>query len=360
MNNKNQITPFLALFKASLTAAFRNRTTVFFNFLFPFIFITIFGMLGNSNIKLELGVRPESLTSGLVYEAISKVEVFKLVPDTNNVINDKLKKGQLPVAITISQNGQIFDIQIDQSTASQGNAETITLILSNIVAQINRPQDPSYRELVTLNTNIIEGRTYRQIDYVLPGQLAFALLMNALFGIGFSLVVLRKELVLKRIFATPTSRLTIIFAESLSRVVLAIIQAVVIILVGHFLFKFTLADGVVTFLNMLVLALIGIVVFLGFGLLIPGISKDENSVSVTAQLIMMPQLFLSGAFFQIEAFPVFVQNIAHLLPMTFLNEAFKKVAFEGLSIMDCGHQILGMLIWAIVLYVIDVKIFKWE
>lgn len=358
--NKNQIKPFFALFKASFTSTFRNRTTVFFNFLFPFVFITIFGILGNSNIKLEIGVRPESLTSGPIYEAINKVEVFKLIPDSNQVIDDKLKKGQLPVAITITQNENLFNIQLDQSTATQGSAETIAMIISNIVAQINRPQDPSYQELVTLKTNQIEGRTYRQIDYVLPGQLAFAILMNALFGIGFSLVVLRKELVLKRIFATPTSRLTIIFAESLSRVVLAIMQAVVIILVGHFLFKFTLADGAITFINMLILSLIGIVVFLGFGLLIPGISKDENSVSVTAQLIMMPQLFLSGAFFQIEAFPLFVQNIAHLLPMTFLNEAFKKVAFEGLSILDCGYQIGGMLIWAIVLYAIDVKIFKWE
>ncbi len=358
--NKTQVKPFFAIFKASLISAFRNPTTVFFNFLFPFVFITIFGILGSSNIKLEIGVRPQSMTDGPVYTAISKVDVFKLIPDTNENLDDKLKKGQIPVAISITQNETGFAIKLDQSSASQGSAETISLILQNIVAQINKPQDPNYKDLVSLTTNTIEGRPYRQIDFILPGQLAFALLMNALFGIGFSLVILRKELVLKRIFATPTSRLTIIFAESLSRVVMAILQAIIIIVVGNLLFKFTLANGIITFLSLLVLSLIGIFVFLGFGLLIPGISKDENSVSVTAQIIMMPQLFLSGAFFQLEAFPVFVQHIARILPMTFLNEAFKKVAFEGLNLIDCGYQITGMLVWAIILYAIDVKIFKWE
>jgi len=111
---------------------------------------------------------------------------------------------------------------------------------------------------------------------------------------------------------------------------------------------------------MLVLSLFGIIVFLGFGLIIPGISNDENNISAIANLIMIPQLFLSGAFFQIEAFPVFVQHIARILPMTLLNEAFKKVAFEGLSLADCGYQIAGMLVWTIILYAIDVKIFKWE
>ncbi len=218
MNNKNQVKPFFALFKASLISSFRNPTSVFFNFLFPFVFIVIFGIIDNSNIKLEIGVRPESLTSGPVYEAISKTEIFKLIPDSNENLDDKLKKGQMPVVISITQNETGFAIKLDQSSASQGSAETISLIMQNVIAQINKPQDPNYKDLVSLTTNTIEGRQYRQIDFILPGQLAFGLLLNALFGMGFSLVMLRKELVLKRIFATPTNRLTIIFAESFSRV----------------------------------------------------------------------------------------------------------------------------------------------
>jgi ABC-2 type transport system permease protein len=74
----------------------------------------------------------------------------------------------------------------------------------------------------------------------------------------------------------------------------------------------------------------------------------------------MPQLFLSGAFFPLESFPAFLQPIAKIMPMTFLNDSFKMVAFEGVSIVETLPKLGGLLLWGVGIYLIVLFTFKWE
>jgi ABC-2 type transport system permease protein len=77
-------------------------------------------------------------------------------------------------------------------------------------------------------------------------------------------------------------------------------------------------------------------------------------------MITLPQFLLSGTFFSINVFPTWLQPICRALPLTYLNDALRKVAFEGASLIDVSHQILIMLIWGVVVYVAATKAFKWE
>jgi ABC-2 type transport system permease protein len=108
-------------------------------------------------------------------------------------------------------------------------------------------------------------REYKTIDFILPGQLGFSLLNSGVFGVAFVFFNLRNTLVLKRFFATPISRTYIVLGEGLARVAFQMLTAVVIIVAGRFLFGFTLVNGIVTLLEMLVLSFIGLLVFMGLG-----------------------------------------------------------------------------------------------
>jgi ABC-2 type transport system permease protein len=207
---------------------------------------------------------------------------------------------------------------------------------------------------------MVEGRKFTQIDFILPGQLAFMLLTTGVYAVVFTLITLRSTLVIKRMFATPASKWIIILGEVTAKLLMAMLQTTVIILVGHFVFEFTLVNGILTYLAMLILSVFGLVVFMGFGFVIASLAKDENAASPIANLVTLPQMFLSGAFFSISAFPEVIQPIAHVLPMTFLNEAMRKVAFEGSSLLDVGPELLGLTIWGIVVYIIAIKFFRWE
>jgi len=148
--------------------------------------------------------------------------------------------------------------------------------------------------------------------------------------------------------------------EAMARITFALIGALFIIMIGHFAFDFTLVNGFTTVLEMLTLSLIGVIIFMGFGFVVSGIAKNESSVPPIANLITLPQFLLSGTFFSINAFPAWLQPVCRILPLTFLNDAMRKVAFEGANLFDVSHQILILLLWGVGIYAVAVKTFKWE
>lgn len=375
LNNTHKVSQFkvlMALTKAAFLSSLRNPSMVFFNFFFPFVFIVIFGMLDQGSVKYDLAMRSVSVSTGPVYETIKKIDILNIQEGkTDNAIDESLKKGQIPAALTIVEIPPVMDgekpvmpatykLKLEKSTASPQSAEVIATILDKVNNSINEAANPNSLKLVTLDSVDVVGRKFTQIDFILPGQLAFALLTNALFGMAFGFIALKKELVLKRLFAAPVAKWTIMGSQVLSKAILAILQTLVIVLVGTLLFKFTLVNGFVTLLQLVVMSLVGIFTFMGMGLCVAVFAKNEDTASPIANLIMMPQMFLSGAFFTIDAFPAAVQTIARLLPMTLLNDAFKKIAFEGMPLTSVGNEIFGILIWGIVIYLVIIKFFKWE
>lgn len=366
----NQLRALYALTKASIISNLRNPTSLFFNFVFPFIFIGVFGLLGGGDGKFDVAIREESIKSGNLYETLKNIEVLNLIEDEKDIeLNDKLNKGQIPVAINIQKNGNFvaneqeipkYSLDLQTSAADPQNAQAISTIIENIVNSFNNPVDPTAEKVIELEKSEVSGRKYSQIDFILPGQLSFALLSNALFGISMTIISLKKELIIKRIFASPVKKWTLLFSEGVSKIIIGFIQSLLIIGVGTLMFDFTLANGFTTLVYMMILSLVGIFVFIAFGLFVSTLGKTEEAVSPVANIIMMPQLFLSGAFFPIELFPSVIQPIARILPMTFLNDAFKKVAFEGMSITSTGPELLGLAVWGIIMYAIVTKMFKWD
>jgi ABC-2 type transport system permease protein len=138
------------------------------------------------------------------------------------------------------------------------------------------------------------------------------------------------------------------------------LQAVIIIGAGYFFFDFTLINGFVTFFEMLMLTALGLMTFLGLGFLVSTIADDQNSIPVVANLFTLPQFLLAGTFFPVDLFPTWLQPISKILPLTYLNDALRLVAFEGKGLTEVIPQILALIIWIIVVYAITAKTFKWE
>src|SRR5262249_50109936 len=186
------------------------------------------------------------------------------------------------------------------------------------------------------------------------------LLSIAIFGTAFGFVVLKRTLVLKRIFATPSRPRRLVLGEGAARLVIAAAQVIVILLVGVFFFSFHLANGVTTFLEMLALCLFGLIVFLGMGLIIAGNFNNENSMGPVVNLITFPQFLPSAALFSTSSSPDWLQPIANNLPLSYLNVALRQIASDGATLWDVRGQILGLLIWGVISYVIAIVTFKWE
>jgi len=355
----------LAIAKASFRSIIRSPSAVVFSLAFPLIFILVFGFIGGgSGIKVDIGVAKGTDTSSIIYQALKHSPIVHFVDEPEADMKADLIKGRIDAIISVQKTNIAvtpFLLDVQYTEASQEKGKIFKSVVEGVLTYINKAQNATPPPaLIQLHESTVQGRVYKTIDFILPGQLGFSLLSSGVFGTAFVFLSLRITLVIKRFFATPVKRYSIVIGEMLARIVFSLLGALFIIGIGRFAFGFTLIHGVVTVINMLVLSVIGLIVFMGFGFVVSGIAKNESSVPPIANIITLPQFLLSGTFFSISAFPAWLQPISRALPLTYLNDAMRKVAFEGANLWDVNHQILILFIWMVVIYTVAVKTFKWE
>lgn len=361
--NYSQLRAMFSLTKASLTALLRNPSAVVFNLIFPLIFIIVFGFISGSGFRIDVALDKNTDTNNPVYKSLEQIKSVKLItalPDEE--ISSELEKGRIDAVINISKNPNgMTVVSLKTTKASPERGNIFKVMLNEIISRQNLELMKDVRIPKTeLKEEVVEGRKFKTIDFILPGQLGFSLLSAGVFGTAFIFISLRQTLVIKRFFATPVSRAAILTGESLSRLIFSIFSAVIIIVIGNLFFGFTLVNGFVTFLNMMLLSVIALTVFLGFGFVVSGIAKNESSVPPIANLITLPQFLLAGTFFPVSNFPEWLQPVSKALPLTYLNEAMRKISFEGADIFGVGKEIGILLLWGLAVYIIAVKVFKWE
>ncbi len=370
MKSYSQFQAMFAITKASLRAIFRSPSSVVFGFAFPFVFILVFGFIGDVGAKRVFKVAMENSadTSNALYHALMASGEVKIIhyQDPDSLKND-LDRGNLAGIINIQKNPSgtpPYEFTLKSTNSSNDKWPQFKALVESVINEISNkafPDRPGYAKFDFNPTrDIAIIRPYRTIDFILPGQLGFSLLASGVFGVAFMFFNLRNTLVLKRFFATPISRTFIILGEMLSRVLFQLLTAVVIILIGYLFFHFTLINGLATFWDMLVLSFIGLVVFMGFGFVVSGLAKSDNTIPPFANLITLPQFLIGGTFFSVSVFPNWLQWVAKIMPLTHLNEALRDVAFEGKSLWDVRWEIGALLIWGVIIYAIAVKVFKWE
>ena len=352
----------LAIAKASFRSILRSPSAVVFSLVFPLIFIVVFANIGGSGVTVDVGVAKTCDTTNAIYKILQKNKMMNLIKDqSTDEMNKNLSKGSIDAILDIKKNNALppFTINV-QYTKASSKGGILKSALNNILYQMNSAINKDQPQLAEVKEATIQGREYRYIDFIHQGMLGFSLLSSGVFGTAFVFLSLRLTLVIKRFFATPVKRYSIVLGEALARIVFALLGALFIIGIGHYVFSFTLIHGLATVLNMLLLSAIGLIIFMGFGFIISGVAKNESSVPPFSNIITLPQFLLSGTFFSTAAFPGWLQHISRVLPLTHLNEAMRKVAFEGASLGDVSHQLLILSLWFVGIYVVAVKTFKWE
>lgn len=369
MMKYSQLQAMWAITKASLRGIVRSPSAIIFSFAFPFIFILVFGFIGNSGKPVyKIAVAKNSDTANDLFRTIRNAEEIRIVEFENEAaLESEMKKGKLAGVISVEPTGDSiapYRVVIKSTSASNDKWPQLR---SFLIAKINELSDnkfsgrPSYANLdFDYTRDIAQIRQYKSIDFILPGMLGFSLLSAGIFGVAFMFFSLRNTLVLKRFFATPISRAGIILGECLSRVIFQLITAVVIILVGNLFFGFTLIHGWITFVQMLALSFIGLVIFMGCGFIVSGVAKNESTIPPIANIFTLPQFLLGGTFFPVDAFPKWLQPISKALPLTHFNNALRSIAFEGQNLWDIRTEVGVLMLWGIAVYIIAVKVFRWE
>lgn len=362
--NYSQLRAMKAIAAASMRSILRSPSAVVFTLVFPLLFILVFGFIDRQAQKplvyfdLENGLELDHLQL-LLAEPTLELQPSPMSPE----VADQLKNGEAHAYVKLIRNRHdslryVFEVTLSQAALTQGSAAGA--ILEKIRLQMNLGHLPEQDQLVQSEQKVFSGKPRKMIDFILPGQLGFSLLSSGVFGTAFVFFNLRQTLVIKRFFATPVSKASIVLGEALSRMLFSLGGAAFLITVGWLFLGFELSHGLSTFFAMMGLSALGLLVFMGFGFTVSGLARSESLIPPLANIITLPQFLLSGTFFPIENFPSWLQPICKVLPLTYLNEALRKVATGAPPDFSLMTDIAVVLIWGVLIYSLAVRTFRWD
>ena len=357
---------FRALTKASLQAITKSPSAIVFGLAFPLIFILVFGFLGGGGgYKVSAVLAPGTDTTGAFAQGLKKIPVIKWKEYADTAALGKaFREGDVMVvsfnARRDSEAAFKNIITIKAASSEMDKAQQLRAIIQQSLIDATPELKAKIAALADINIEETTVREYKNIDFILPGQLGFSLLAGSIFGTAFVFFNLRNTLVLKRFFATPVRRETIVLSEATARLIFNLVTAIIIITIGHFVFDFTLVHGFLTALEMLGVCVMGIMVFMGFGFIVSSVAKNESTIPPFSNLITLPQFLLAGTFFPTSAFPKWLKPLADHLPLTYFNDALRKIAFNGAGFSEIWQDLLGLLVWGVIVYFVAGRVFKWE
>ncbi len=211
--------------------------------------------------------------------------------------------------------------------------------------------------LLDLNTESVQARQIRTVDYLLPGILAMSIMQLGLFATAQPLVALRVQGVLKRLGATPLPRTTLLVAYVALRLTIALLQTAIVVLIGHYAFKVAMVGNWWVFSGWV---LLGTLAFIALGFFIAAVSKNEESVIAISNIINLPMILLSGVFFPVDHLPKFLDYPIRMVPLNYLSDALRHTMLDTPPIHDPLTNLIGLSAWVILMTVLAIRFFSWD
>lgn len=344
--------PFVALSRAAFKGYIRDKANVFWMLLFPLMFLVIFGLLfaDAGGEKTELGV----VGDGPVVSALEQTGAVELTKvSTEDEALQQVKDGDLPGYV--AQDGN--DVTLRFAGSDQTTSATLQGLVNGVADKANvaaTGQAPRF----TVDAERVEDASLEPIQFLTPGLLSWAIAMGAVFGSALTVVIWRKNQVLRRLRLAPVSTTSVLGSRLAVGFGTAIVQTLVFVGVASLpLFGFQLAGQ---WWLALPLILLGTLSFFSIGMLVGAFTKTEEAASGAGNLILLPMAFLSGSFFPIEQTPSWMQAISNVFPMRHLNEGMSAVLVRGEGVEALLVPSLVLIGFTVVVGAIAAWVFKWD
>ena len=365
----------------SLKTFSREKSVMFFTIAFPIILILVFGtiFLNQDNPSSDLHVQDldQTNSSAQLLKTLELNGMLKIIPvdpaiDARQYAKDKkvnlvlvIPKGYekalvrrlgliggIPNAALRDPNASVTVTYIyDASSSSTSGKIELLQSAFAVVNQTMSGQPPFIR---AAETSMLT-RKFRFIDFFVPGIIAMAVMTSSLSGAVNMNAELRQKGVIRKLSTTPITRTDWILSNILYQFLLAVISTVAILVVSYAVFSVRLQINAWLF----VLIVLEVFAFGGIGMILARAAKEAESATAAANFIMFPMMFLSGSFFPLELMPGFLQTIARILPLYYVNEGLRAsmVSVDNMAALRYSAMI-G--VFATVVFVLGINTTKWD
>ena len=331
-----------------------NSDTGFMNMSVSSAFTSAVNQINDASVKLQFA---DGTTASALTDSIQRGDIDAGIIIPENFSQCVLTNQQANITIVSDNSNPQVSAQV--SAVLSGIVETMSqqVAQSNLATQLNitSAEAASYMAPYTVSSQGVVGGSASYFQFIAPGMMMMTVMMSVMTGLPGAITQEREMGTLDGVMVAPINRLSIILGKSLAQLTRGLLQGFIIMLLAMGLFGVTIQGNILLVIGLL---LLGVFSFVGLGIALTSLAKDQETATMIMMTIMFPMMFLSGIFFPVKMMPGFMQTISSFLPLTYASDAMRKVMVLGAGVPQITTDLLVLIIFGIVMLAVAVPLFK--
>lgn len=367
----------LALTVANLKMMARNRQTTFWALFFPLILVVAFGLFDfTAAAASDVAVidRADTPASRQLAAALDEIEILHLQesPAGPEAGRQLIAAGELDYLIVVppgfaatgadgadgadGPGREVAPVALTLGADDEERNQLVAGIVARAADSVIRGPGAADAPQ-TLVTERVATRAVPYFDLVLLGLVGMGIMTHAIISIAVRISNYRNMSILKRMLVTPLAIWKFFAAEVAAQLALAVVQALVILAVGVFIFQAQLAGNV---LHMLPVILLGSLVFLNIGFIISAWANSPAAASGMGNVVSFPMMFFAGTFFSTATLPWLLPYAADALPLAPMITALRDIGIHGATLWEVWPELAMLAGWVAVTALAAIRVFRFS
>lgn len=187
--------------------------------------------------------------------------------------------------------------------------------------------------------------------FLIPGLIAMILVITAVISVSLSLVREKEKGTIEQINVSPIKSLELLLGKTTPYLLLALLNAALILIVGYFLFDVEVKGSLIL---LLLTTLIFLFACTSIGIFVSSIADSmQVAFSIATFASLLPSVILSGFIFPIESMPVAIQVITNVTPTKFFIVILRAIILRGVGVEAFWQQIIYLILFSLILLTIS-------
>ena len=347
----NEMKQFIAFVIKETKHILRDKRTMLILFGMPVVMMLLFGFAISTDVKNVRTVVVTSEMSPRTQQAVERLAQSEYFIITQTVKTpreaERLIRGQkADIALVFTQN-RGMQIMVDGSDPNMAQQWT------NYARQI---LSPATSQLSPVNTRLLYNPQMRSAYNFVPAIMGMLMMLICAMMTSISIVREKEKGTMEVLLVSPVRPLMVIVAKAVPYLVLAFGILVTILLMSRYVLDVPIAGSLFW---ILAVSTLYILLALSLGLLISNVAQTQLvALLMSAMVLLMPVVMLSGMLFPVESMPQVLQWLAALVPPRYYIEAMRKLMIMGVGIDAVAREVAVMAGMTVVLLAIALKKFN--
>ena len=201
------------------------------------------------------------------------------------------------------------------------------------------------------------GADRKELDILIPGIAGLSVLGTTFTALAYTFVFNREQGILKRIRGTPQPPISYFGGVIASAVANAIVQAALIVVIGHVLYNVSWPKD---YFELVVFVVLGVVAFGSLGIAFAQAIPNFDAAAAYVNAVFLPVIFISGTFYSTDSMPELLKAIAVALPLKHVIDGLHGAIVTGQGLSDNLTALAVVAGWAVAGLFVAVRYFRWE